>query len=132
MSRKKRIILAKLGLDGHDNGMRIVATWLRDNGYEVIYLGLYNSVDRVVGAAVEEDVDAIGISFLGGEHLYYSKQLLEKLNTNGLSHLKIFFGGVIPKADVRELKELGIAEIFTFSDGREKVLTQIDQNLEFQ
>ncbi len=132
MSRKKRILLAKLGLDGHDNGMRIVATWLRDNGYEVIYLGLYNSVDRVVGVAVEEDVDAIGISFLGGEHLYYSKQLLEELNTKGLSHLKLFFGGVIPKADVRKLKELGIDEIFTFSDGREKVLTQIDQNLAFQ
>lgn len=132
MSRKKRIILAKLGLDGHDNGIRIVSTWLRDSGYEVIYLGLYNSVDRVVDVAVEEAVDAIGISFLGGEHLYYSKQLLEKLYIKGLSHLKIFFGGVIPKADVKKLKELGIDEIFTFSDGREKVLTQIDRNLEFK
>lgn len=86
-------MLAKLGLDGHDSGLRIVCTWLRDSGYEVIYLGLYNSVERVVNVAIEEKVDAIGVSFPASEYSYYIKKLMELHKEKRLSDVKLFFGG---------------------------------------
>jgi len=129
MSTKKRILLAKLGLDGHDNGIRIVSTWLRDSGYEVIYLGLYNSAERVINVAIEEDVDAIGVSFLGGEHFYYTHSLRDLIKEKGISDIKLFVGGVIPHGDIEELNRLGVDAVFVFHDRREKVLATIQQIL---
>ena len=76
MPRKKRIIMAKMGLDTHDNGLRIVSKWLADGGYEVIYAGVYNSAERILQMTIEENADALGFSFLGGEHLHYAGKLL--------------------------------------------------------
>ncbi len=122
---KKRVIVGKLGLDGHDNGLRIVAKWLVDAGYEVIYTGLYNSPQRIVQTAIEENADAIGISFLGCEHLYYADKLIEELRTSDLEHVKIIMGGVIPPDDVVTLKSLGIDAIFTPGTSKANILDGI-------
>jgi len=111
--RKRRIILAKMGLDAHDNGIRIISKWLMDAGYDVIYAGLYNSPERILKMTIEENADAIGVSFLGGEHLYYSEKLSRLLKDNGIDKVKIFVGGVIPPDDVGKLNQLGIDAVFT-------------------
>jgi methylmalonyl-CoA mutase C-terminal domain/subunit len=92
---KKRIILAKVGLDSHDNGLRIIARWLMDRGYEVIYAGVYNSPEGVVNTAVQEHVHAIGVSFLGGGHLFYADRLLRLMKESGVTDVALFAGGVI-------------------------------------
>lgn len=122
---KKRLIVGKLGLDAHDNGLRIIAKWLMDSGYEVIYAGLYNTPDRMIGMAAEEDVDAIGISFLGGEHIYYAKELVNKLNEKDMGHVKIIMGGVIPPEDVIDLKDLGAHAVFTPGTTKQKIIETI-------
>lgn len=106
----KRILLAKMGLDSHDTGIITVAHVLRDAGYEVIYLGLHNYADSVVKVAQEEDVDAIGISFLSGQHMTQMRLLMEQMKKVGLS-VPVFCGGIIPNDDVQELKTMGVAEV---------------------
>ena len=125
MSRKKRIIMAKVGLDTHDNGLRIVSKWLADGGYEVIYAGVYNSADRILHMTIEENTDAVGISFLGGEHLHYAKKLLDMFRENGLENVKLFAGGIIPPADVVALKEMGVDAVFTPGTRREEIIGAI-------
>lgn len=125
MERRKRIVMAKLGLDSHDNGIRIVSKWLADDGYEVIYAGVYNSAERVIRQAIEEDADAIGLSFLGGEHLPYAEKILGLLRENEMHHIKVFVGGIIPPADVLALKKMGITEIFTPGTHRKMILDAI-------
>ncbi|MFA7281190.1 MAG: cobalamin-dependent protein [Sterolibacterium sp.] len=118
MSSQKRILLAKMGLDCHDTGIITVASMLRDAGYEVIYLGLHNYADNVVKVAIEDDVDAVGISFLSGQHMTQMKRLLEQMRSQGFS-VPIFCGGVIPPDDAAQLKAMGVAEVFqpgTLSD----------------
>ena len=121
----KRWIVGKIGLDSHDNGLRIVSKWLMDNGYEVIYAGLYNSPKRIVQMAVEENVDAIGISFLGGEHLFYTDQLIKEMRQNNMSNVKVIIGGVIPPDDVKKLKSLGVEAVFTPGTPKQKILDVI-------
>lgn len=123
--KKERIVLAKLGLDSHDNGLRIVAKWLKDAGYEIIYLGLYNSCEGVVKASLEENAQLIGISFLGGGHLFYAERLMDLLRRQGLPHIKVFFGGVIAPDDIRRLKDLGISAVFTPGTPRVKIIDAI-------
>ena len=96
-----------------------------DAGYEVIYTGLYNSPQRIVQTAIEENADAIGISFLGCEHLYYADKLIEELRTNDLEHVKVIMGGVIPPDDVVALKSLGIAAVFTPGTSKTDILDGI-------
>lgn len=127
MSGKKRIIMAKVGLDAHDNGLRIVSKWLADGGYEVIYAGVYNSAERILQMAVEEDTDAVGISFLGGEHLHYAKKLLDLFRGNGLENVKLFTGGIIPPADVVTLREMGVDAVFTPGTRRDEILGTINK-----
>lgn len=110
MTAPKRILLAKMGLDCHDTGIITVASALRDAGYEVIYLGLHNQADQVVKVAIEEDVDAIGISFLSGQHMTQMRRLLERIREQGLS-IPIFCGGVIPEDDAEALRQMGAAEV---------------------
>lgn len=125
MKTKKRIVIAKLGLDSHDNGIRIVSKWLADDGYEVIYAGVYNSAERVIRQAIEEDADAIGLSFLGGEHLHYAEKILALLRENEMHHIKVFVGGIIPPADVLTLKKMGVTEVFTPGTHRKMILDAI-------
>lgn len=121
----KKVLLAKMGLDGHENGIIIVANWLRDAGFEVVYAGLHNTAERVLSAARQEDVDLIGLSFLSGEHYYYSERLVQRLKEEGMEHVKLILGGVIPPQDVATLKQMGIAEVFTPGTMREKIVNSI-------
>jgi methylmalonyl-CoA mutase C-terminal domain/subunit len=127
MREKKRILIGKIGLDGHDNGMRIVAKWLADAGFEVIYLGLYNTPEGIVKAVLQENADLIGCSFLGGEHLFYCRKLLELLHKNSLEDKKLIIGGVIPPDDVKALKEMGVSAIFTPGTMREAILRKVNE-----
>jgi len=110
MTEKKRILLAKMGLDCHDTGIVTVAQVLRDAGYEVVYLGLHNFAKHVVKVAIEEDVDAIGISFLSGQHMTQMRLLFDEMRREGVA-LPVFCGGVIPDDDALELKAMGVAEV---------------------
>ena len=123
---KKRILLGKLGLDAHDNGLVIVAKWLSDAGYEVVYLGFYNFPEHLIEVALQEDVDAIGISFLGGEHLYYTRQLTDLMKEKQIHDIRLILGGVIPPHDVDELKRLGVSEVFTPGTPRETIIEALD------
>jgi methylmalonyl-CoA mutase C-terminal domain/subunit len=120
--RKKRILLGKMGLDAHDNGIIIVAKWLLDMGFEVVYAGLYNSPESLVQTAIQEGVDAIGCSFLGGEHLFYTRRLTSLMNEKHIDKIKLILGGVIPPEDIDELRRLGVAHIFTPGTLRDKII----------
>ena len=114
MSEKKiRVLIAKPGLDGHDRGAKVVARALRDAGFEVIYTGLRQSPEQIVEAAIQEDVDAVGLSLLSGAHNYLFPKVVEMLKERGAGDILVFGGGVIPEADIPGLKAAGVAEIFT-------------------
>jgi methylmalonyl-CoA mutase C-terminal domain/subunit len=127
MQNRKRILIGKIGLDGHDNGIRIVSKWLADAGFEVIYLGLYNTPEGVIRAVIQENADLIGCSFLGGEHLFYCKKLLHLLRENGLGDKKLIVGGVIPPDDVKALKAMGVSAIFTSGTMRETIIQKVNE-----
>jgi methylmalonyl-CoA mutase, C-terminal domain len=110
---KIRVLLAKPGLDGHDRGIKVIARALRDAGMEVIYTGLRQTPEQVVSAAVQEDVDAIGLSILSGAHMTLFPRVAELAREEGLDDVIIFGGGIIPDEDIPRLKELGVAEVFT-------------------
>jgi methylmalonyl-CoA mutase C-terminal domain/subunit len=110
---KIRILMAKAGLDGHDRGVKVVARAMRDAGLEVIYTGLHQTPEQVVRAAVDEDVDAIGLSLLSGAHMTLFPRILELLRSEDAGDILLFGGGTIPDDDVRTLKQLGVAELFT-------------------
>ena len=111
--RKLRILVAKPGLDGHDRGAKIIARALRDEGFEVIYTGLHQTPEMIVSAAVQEDVDAIGMSIMSGAHMTLFPAVIDLLKAQGAGDVTVFGGGIIPDADIPELKKLGVAEIFT-------------------
>jgi methylmalonyl-CoA mutase, C-terminal domain len=113
MNRPIRVLVAKVGLDGHDRGAKVVASALRDAGMEVIYTGLRKTADEVVSAALQEDVDVIGVSILSGAHLTVFRKLRERLNEEGLDDVLIVGGGVIPEEDFEPLRALGVDRVFT-------------------
>ena len=112
MSNKIRILIAKAGLDGHDRGAKIITRALRDAGFEVIYTGLHQTPEMIAEAALQEDVDAIGVSLLSGAHNFLFPEIIKSLNEKGLSDVVIFGGGIIPDEDIPKLKEFGVIEIF--------------------
>lgn len=107
-----RILIAKPGLDGHDRGAKVIARALRDAGYEVIYTGIRQTPEMIAETALQEDVDAIGLSILSGAHLTLFPKVLEALRERGLDDVVVWAGGIIPDSDVEALKQLGIAEVF--------------------
>lgn len=111
--RPIRVLIAKVGLDGHDRGAKVVAAALRDAGMEVIYTGLRKTVDQVVEASLQEDVDAIGVSILSGAHLTVFDKLLTRLRDEGMEDVVVIAGGVIPDDDISTLKQMGVTEVFT-------------------
>ncbi|MCD8004497.1 MAG: cobalamin B12-binding domain-containing protein [Oscillospiraceae bacterium] len=111
--KKIRVLIAKPGLDGHDRGAKVVARALRDAGFEVIYTGLRQTPEQIVAAAIEEDVDAVGMSLLSGAHNYLFPKVVDMLKEQGAGDILVFGGGVIPEEDIPGLKEAGVAEIFT-------------------
>ena len=110
--RKIRVLVAKPGLDGHDRGAKVVARSLRDAGMEVIYTGLRQTPEMVAEAALQEDVDVIGLSILSGAHMALVPRVLELLEANGQEHVKVFVGGIIPDEDVPRLMETGVTGVF--------------------
>src|SRR5919106_3700474 len=111
--KKLRILVAKPGLDGHDRGAKVIARALRDAGMEVIYTGLHQTPEMIVSAAVQEDVDAIGMSIMSGAHMTLFPAVIELLRKQNAADILVFGGGIIPDDDIPKLKELGVAEIFT-------------------
>jgi methylmalonyl-CoA mutase, C-terminal domain len=110
--RRIRVLVAKPGLDGHDRGAKVIARALRDSGMEVIYTGLRQTPEQIVQAALQEDVDAIGLSILSGAHMHLFPRIMSLLHENGMNNVLIFAGGIIPERDTPILKEIGIAAIF--------------------
>jgi len=110
--RKIRVLIAKPGLDGHDRGAKVIARALRDSGMEVIYTGLRQTPEQIVAAAVQEDVDAIGLSILSGAHNVLFPEIMRLLKEQGADDIAVFAGGIIPEQDIPKLKALGIREIF--------------------
>ncbi|MFM2146303.1 MAG: hypothetical protein RL732_1139, partial [Bacteroidota bacterium] len=112
MNRPIRVLVAKVGLDGHDRGVKVIATALRDAGMEVIYTGLRQTAEMVVNTALQEDVDAIGISILSGAHNTVFPKVIGLMKEKGMNDVLLTGGGIIPEADRRQLKELGVGELF--------------------
>ena len=108
----ERILVAKVGLDGHDRGVKVVARILRDAGFEVIYTGLFQTPDTVASAAIDEDVDAIGLSMLSGAHMTLAPLVVDKVRALG-ADIPVVVGGIVPEADVAKLKEAGVAGVLT-------------------
>jgi len=111
--RKIRVLVAKPGLDGHDRGAKVIARAFRDAGFEVIYTGLRQTPEMIVSAAIQEDVDAVGVSCLSGAHMYLFPRIVQLLRERGADDVLVFGGGTIPDEDIPKLREAGIAEIFT-------------------
>ena len=123
---KARILLAKAGLDGHDRGIKIIARTLRDTGYEVIYTGLHRTPEMIVETALQEDVQAIGVSVLSGAHNYQFTRILELLKENNMQDVMLFGGGIMPEQDVAALKKAGVKAIFTPGTSTEMVIKFLD------
>lgn len=110
--RRIRVLVAKPGLDGHDRGAKVIARALRDAGMEVIYTGLRQTPEMIAEAALQEDVDVVGLSVLSGAHMTLAPRVMELLNSNGQSHVKVFLGGIIPDEDLHRLKEMGVTGVY--------------------
>jgi len=128
--RKLRILVAKPGLDGHDRGAKIIARALRDAGMEVIYTGLHQTPEMIVNAAVQEDVDAIGLSIMSGAHMTLFPAVLELLKESKASDIGVFGGGIIPDDDIPRLKGLGVSEIFTPGSSTQDIVQWIRHNIQ--
>ncbi len=127
--RKIRVLIAKPGLDGHDRGAKIVARALRDAGFEVIYTGLHQTPEQVVAAAIQEDVDAIGLSVLSGAHNFLFKQVLALLKEKGADDIAVFGGGIIPPEDIAALKAMGVKELFTPGTSTQDIVRFVRENI---
>jgi methylmalonyl-CoA mutase C-terminal domain/subunit len=125
----ERILVAKVGLDGHDRGVKIVARILRDAGYEVIYTGLFQTPDTVAAAAVDEDVDAIGLSMLSGAHMTLAPLVVAKLREQGVD-IPVIVGGIVPTNDVEELLAAGVAKVLTPGASAEQVVAAVRDAIE--
>ncbi len=127
--RTLRILVAKPGLDGHDRGAKIIARALRDAGFEVIYTGLHQTPEMIVAAAVQEDVDAVGLSIMSGAHMTLFPAVIDLLREKGASDVAVFGGGIIPQDDVPRLKERGVAEVFLPGSSTQAIIDWIRQHI---
>jgi methylmalonyl-CoA mutase C-terminal domain/subunit len=123
--RKIRILLGKPGLDGHDRGIKVVARALRDAGIEVIYTGLHQTPEMIASAAIQEDVDAVGLSVLSGAHNHLFLKVIELLKKEGAGDIVVFGGGIIPDKDITMLKGAGVGEIFLPGDSTDRIIDWI-------
>ena len=130
MKDKIRVLISKVGLDGHDVGAKIVARALRDAGMEVVYAGLRRTPEEIVNIAIQEDVDAIGISILSGAHMSFFPLILKLLEEKGPPEIMLFGGGVIPLSDVKELKRLGVRELFRAGTNTSEITDFVRQEIE--
>lgn len=129
MKKKLRILIGKPGLDGHDRGAKIVARTLRDAGYEVIYSGLHQTPEMIVNTAIQEDVDAIGLSILSGAHNFLFPEVIKILKEKGVGDIVVFGGGIIPPDEIENLKKQGVAQIFTPGADTREIVSWIEKNV---
>jgi methylmalonyl-CoA mutase C-terminal domain/subunit len=129
MTRKIRILVAKPGLDGHDRGARIIARSLRDAGFEVIYTGLHQSPEQIVSAAIQEDVDLIGLSSLAAAHLYLFQKVVDLLKAQGADDIIVIGGGIIPEKDIVKLKAMGVQEIFPSGTSLDTIIDWVNKHV---
>lgn len=129
MTTKQRILVAKVGLDGHDRGIKVVARILRDAGFEVIYTGLFQTPETVAAAAVDEDVDAIGLSMLSGAHMTLAPLVVDQVRERG-SDIPVILGGIVPDHDLAALREAGIAAVLTPGATAEHIAAEVRRALE--
>jgi methylmalonyl-CoA mutase C-terminal domain/subunit len=133
MSEKKiRVLVAKPGLDGHDRGAKVVARALRDAGMEVIYTGLRQTPEMIAQAALQEDVDVVGLSILSGAHMALAPRIMELLKANGQTDVHVFIGGIVPDEDVPRLKELGISGVYGPGASTEDIARDIQAAVQHQ
>ncbi len=125
----RRILIAKPGLDGHDRGAKVIARALRDAGFEVIYSGLHQTPSQIAETAIQEDVDAVGLSSLSGAHRTLFPQVVEELAQRDASEVMVFGGGVIPESDIPQLREAGIAAIFTPGTALDEIAAWVEENV---
>ena len=123
------MVIAKAGLDGHDRGAKIIARALRDGGVEVIYTGLHQTPEMIVNAAIQEDVDAIGLSILSGARMILFNAVIDELAARDASDIVVFGGGIVPEEDLQPLADMGVAQVFTPGTSTEDVLSWVRQNL---
>ncbi len=129
MERRVRILIAKPGLDGHDRGAKIIARGFRDAGFEVIYTGLHQTPEQIVTAAIQEDVDGIGLSSLAGAHDYLFPRVIELLKEKGAEDIAVFGGGIIPEEDIPALTQVGVKAIFTPGTPIEEAVNWVRENI---
>ena len=128
--RKIRVLIAKVGLDGHDRGAKIVARFLMDAGMEVIYTGLRQTPEHIAAAAVQEDVDVVGLSFLSGDHMVLVPKVMQTLREKGLENVMVIAGGIILKHQIPELKKMGVQEVFLPGIPPAEIASYIQENLQ--
>ncbi len=127
--RRIRILIGKPGLDGHDRGAKVIARGFRDAGFEVIYTGLHQTPEQIVNAAIQEDVDAIGLSILSGAHDYVFPEVIRLLKEKGAEDIIVFGGGIIPEEDIPALKQAGVKAIFTPGTPIEEAIQWVKENI---
>lgn len=131
-NRKIRVLVAKPGLDGHDRGAKVIARALRDAGMEVIYTGLRQTPEMIAAAALQEDVDAVGISILSGAHRTLCPRIVDLLHENGMRDTLVLVGGIVPDEDIAALKEKGVSEVFLPGTSTEDIVKFINANVRAQ
>ncbi len=129
MARRVRILIGKPGLDGHDRGAKVIARGFRDAGFEVIYTGLHQTPEQIVAAAIQEDVDAIGLSILSGAHDYVFPEVIRLLKEKGAEDIVVFGGGIIPEEDIPDLIKAGVKAIFTPGTPIEEAVNWVRNNI---
>lgn len=129
MEKKIRILVAKPGLDGHDRGAKVIARALRDAGFEVIYTGLRQTPEQVVNAALQEDVDVVGLSVLSGAHMTLCPKIMELMKKEGLDDVLVLVGGIVPDQDIPTLKSQGVSEIFQPGASTDDIVSYIRTNV---
>jgi len=129
MDTKIRVLVAKPGLDGHDRGAKVIARAFRDAGFEVIYTGLRQTPEQVVNAALQEDVDVVGLSVLSGAHMTLCPRIMELMKQQGLDDVMVLIGGIIPDQDISALKAQGVAEVFQPGASTEDIVSFVRQNV---
>ncbi|VAX33307.1 B12 binding domain of Methylmalonyl-CoA mutase [hydrothermal vent metagenome] len=127
MPERRRVLLAKIGLDGHDRGIKVVARALRDAGMEVVYLGLHNTPEQIVASAIQEDADAIGLSIHSAAHMTLFKKIIDLLKKEKASDIPIFGGGIVPEEDISALKDMGVKNIFTPGTSMDEIVSFVNE-----
>jgi methylmalonyl-CoA mutase C-terminal domain/subunit len=127
--RKLRVLLGKPGLDGHDRGVKIIARGFRDAGFEVIYTGLHQTPEQIVNAAVQEDVDLVGLSCLSGAHLYLFSEVIRQLRESGCGDITVIAGGIIAAEDIPVLKKAGVKEVFLPGSPIQEIVSWVRKNV---